>query len=84
MKNLIAETTLTGDYGHVEPGDKFRASDEVAASLIERKLVTESTDEESAETDKSESDEESEQKDDKDASKRKTKVDKTVTTDNLS
>ena len=39
MKTLIAKTTLTGDYGHVEPGDKFKADDQTADSLVERDLA---------------------------------------------
>lgn len=43
MKTLIAKTTLTGDYGHVEAGDKFKAEDDQADSLIERELAEAST-----------------------------------------
>ncbi|GAB3550195.1 hypothetical protein [Spirosoma fluminis] len=61
MKTLIANTTLTGDYGRVEPGDEFSADDEVADSLIERELASEATADDA------------DQKDDKGAAGRKTK-----------
>jgi len=61
MKTLIAKQPLTGDYGHVETGEKFATTDDVAKSLIERELAEE------VEADESEdkTDEEAEGSDDK-------------------
>jgi hypothetical protein len=86
MKNLIAAESLTGEYGHVEPGDKFEVRNELADYLIGKGYATEDTDAPSAdmaEGAEADDDTDPDKKDDKGAAGRQTKTDKTVTTGNL-
>ncbi|MVM34399.1 hypothetical protein GO755_30485 [Spirosoma sp. HMF4905] len=82
MKTLIANQPLSGDYGYVGTDETFQAEDDVAKSLLERKLATLS-DEQLEAVAESDEDPDAEKKDDKGAASRKTKDDKTVSTANL-